>query len=111
MNFSVALMVSSGKDLTEYMKDGRMEWRNYGITLFMIFLFLAWSAVAFTDFSGKVVAVKDGDTLEVMKEDVAVQVRLYGIDCPEKGQALGQREKQFASDLAFGKSEAKAFSK
>ena len=73
--------------------------------------FLAWTAAAFADFSGKVVAVKDGDTLEVMKEDVAVQVRLYGIDCPEKGQALGQREKQFASDLAFGKSEAKAFSK
>ena len=77
--------------------------RNYGITLFIIFLFLAWSAAAFADFSGKVVAVKDGDTLEVMKEGVAVRVRLYGIDCPEKGQAFGQRAKQFASDLAFGK--------
>ncbi len=77
--------------------------RNYGITLFLVFLFLAWSAVAFADFSGKVVAVKDGDTLEVMKERVAVRVRLYGIDCPEKGQAFGQRAKQFASDLAFGK--------
>lgn len=77
--------------------------RNYGITLFLIFLFLAWSAAAFADFSGKVVAVKDGDTLEVMKEGVAVQIRLYGIDCPEKGQAFGQRAKKFASDLAFGK--------
>jgi endonuclease YncB( thermonuclease family) len=77
--------------------------RNYGVRLFMIFLFLAWSAAAFADFSGKVVAVKDGDTLEVMKEGVAVRVRLYGIDCPEKGQAFGQRAKQFASDLAFGK--------
>lgn len=77
--------------------------KKYGITLFMIFLFLAWSAAAFADFSGKVVAVKDGDTLEVMKEGAAVRVRLYGIDCPEKGQAFGERAKQFASGLAFGK--------
>ena len=79
------------------------ERRNYGITLFMIFLFLTWSAAAFADFSGKVVAVKDGDTLEIMKKGVAVRVRLYGIDCPERGQAFGQMAKQFASDLAFGK--------
>jgi hypothetical protein len=42
----------------------------------MIFLFLNWSAVAFADFSGKVVALKDGDTLEAMKEGVAVRVHL-----------------------------------
>jgi endonuclease YncB( thermonuclease family) len=88
-------------------KEGRNDVmtykRNYGVTLFTIFLFLAWSAAAFADFSGKVVAVKDGDTLEVMKEGVAVRVRLYGIDCPKKGQAFGQRAKKFASDLAFGK--------
>jgi micrococcal nuclease len=81
----------------------RLRRKSLKITLFAIFLFLAWSAAAFADFSGKVVAVKDGDTLEVMKERVAVRVRLYGIDCPEKGQAFGQRAKQFASDLAFGK--------
>ena len=69
----------------------------------MIFLFLAWSATAFADFSGKVVAVTDGDTLKVMKEGVAVRVRLWGIDCPEMGQAFGKRAKQFASGLAFGK--------
>lgn len=40
------------------------ERRNYSITLFMIFLFLAWIGATFADFSGKVVAVKDGDTLE-----------------------------------------------
>jgi endonuclease YncB( thermonuclease family) len=28
---------------------------------------------------------------------------LSGIDCPEKGQAFGQKAKQAASDLAFGK--------
>jgi len=80
-----------------------MDKRNYGITLFMIFLFLAWTAASFADFSGKVVAVKDGDTLEVLTNRVAVRVRLYGIDCPEKGQAFGQKAKQFTSDQVFGK--------
>ena len=47
--------------------------------------------------------MKDGDTLGVMKEGVAVRVRLSGIDCPEKGQAFGQRAMQAASDLTFGK--------
>jgi micrococcal nuclease len=84
-------------------KDVMTEKSNYGIKLFIIFLSLAWAAAAFADFSGKVVAIKDGDTLEVMKEGVAVRIRLYGIDCPEKGQAFGQKAKQFASDLAFGK--------
>jgi endonuclease YncB( thermonuclease family) len=77
--------------------------RNYRIALLMIFFFLSWSVFAFADFSGKVVAVKDGDTIEVVKEGVAVRVRLYGIDCPEKGQAFGQKAKQFVSGLAFGK--------
>ena len=77
--------------------------RNYGITLLMFFVCLVWTPAAFADFSGKVVAVKDGDTLEVMKEGFAVRVRLYGIDCPEKGQAFGRRAKHFTSDLAFRK--------
>jgi endonuclease YncB( thermonuclease family) len=33
----------------------------------------------------------------------AVRSWLSGIDCPEKGQAYGQKAKHAASDLAFGK--------
>ncbi|MHC2990731.1 SNase-like nuclease [Pontibacter sp. HJ8] len=51
----------------------------------------------------KVVGVKDGDTFEVLRNGQPVTVRLYGIDTPEKNQAFGQKAKQFASDLAFGK--------
>ncbi|MDX5419013.1 MAG: thermonuclease family protein [Hymenobacteraceae bacterium] len=51
----------------------------------------------------KVVGVKDGDTFEVLRNGQTITVRLFGIDTPEKNQAYGQRAKQFASDLAFGK--------
>lgn len=54
-------------------------------------------------FSGKVVGVSDGDTITVMHEDKGEKVRLYGIDCPEKGQAFGQKAKRFTSDMVFGK--------
>lgn len=54
-------------------------------------------------FTGRVVGVTDGDTLSVMRNGAAVKIRLYGIDCPEKGQPFTNRAKQFVSDLAFGK--------
>jgi micrococcal nuclease len=73
------------------------------IRVALLFAALCWPTAAFADFTGKVVAVKDGDTLEVLTGGVAVRVRLSGIDCPEKGQAFGQRAKQAASDLTFGK--------
>lgn len=54
-------------------------------------------------FTGKVVRVIDGDSISVMHDGKAEQVRLNGIDCPEKGQAFGKRAKQATSSLAFGK--------
>lgn len=54
------------------------------------------------DFSGPVVSVLDGDTLEVLHDQYPERIRLSGIDCPEKQQAFGQRAKQAASALAFG---------
>lgn len=54
------------------------------------------------DFSGPVVSVLDGDTLEGLHSNHAERIRLNGIDCPEKGQAYGIRAKQDASELVFG---------
>jgi micrococcal nuclease len=53
-------------------------------------------------FTGKVVAIADGDTLSVLRDGKAVKIRLHGIDTPEKAQAFGTRARQFASDLVFG---------
>jgi len=55
------------------------------------------------EFSGSVVSVLDGDTIEVLHSLHPERIRLSGIDCPEKGQAYGNRAKQAASELVFGK--------
>src|SRR5215216_7921620 len=54
-------------------------------------------------FTGQVVGVMDGDTIAVMHHNKAERIRLFGIDCPEKGQAFGKRAKQAASELVFKK--------
>ena len=69
----------------------------------LIVVFLLSVAVFGKDFSGRVVRVIDGDSIEVLHGGRAEQLRLSGIDCPEMGQAFGRRAKQFTSQLAFGK--------
>lgn len=54
-------------------------------------------------FTGKVISVKDGDTMVVLFENKPITVRLEHIDCPEKNQPFGYKAKQFVSDFCFGK--------
>jgi endonuclease YncB( thermonuclease family) len=51
------------------------------------------------DFTGPVVSVLDGDTIEVLHHQHSERIRLSGIDCPEKGQAYGNNAKHAASAL------------
>jgi endonuclease YncB( thermonuclease family) len=53
--------------------------------------------------SGNVVGVTDGDNITVLHEGRQEQIRLWGIDCPEKGQDFGTKAKQETSTLVFGK--------
>jgi micrococcal nuclease len=46
--------------------------------------------VCAADFSGPVVSVLDGDTIEVLHNHHAERIRLNGINCPEKGHAYGK---------------------
>ena len=60
-------------------------------------------ALPVNQFSGPVVSVLDGDTIEVLHNELSERIRLNGIDCPEKRQAYGQKAKHAASALVFGK--------
>ncbi len=51
----------------------------------------------------KCVGVTDGDTVRVLAGRRMLKVRLFGIDCPERGQDFGRKAKQFTSSLVFGK--------
>lgn len=54
-------------------------------------------------FEGKVTAIKDGDTYKVFYDGIEQTIRLSHVDCPEKKQPFGNKAKQFASDICFGK--------
>jgi len=54
------------------------------------------------EFSGRVVGISDGDTITLMHDGAGEKIRLHGIDCPEGGQAFGNRAKQLTSEIAFG---------
>ena len=90
--------------------------KAFRIAIIILFIFYAITALAAepVTFTGKVVGVKDGDTIVVLRYHVQnnpdaltvpsaeqVTIRLAGIDCPEKAQAFGQRAKQFTSFLVF----------
>lgn len=73
------------------------------LPLLLLLLFAAPACSA--DYPARVVGVSDGDTMTVLTaEKKQVKIRLVGIDAPESGQDFGQRAKQAASELAFGKS-------
>jgi len=67
----------------------------------LVLLLMAAPATAQT-FTGEVVGVKDGDTVEIMRGGRAVTVRLHGIDTPESGQPFGTRAKQYTATQVFG---------
>ena len=58
-----------------------------------------------TEFIAKVIAIKDGDSIEILYEGKTIPIRLADIDCPElrKSQPFGMAAKKFTSALCFGK--------
>jgi endonuclease YncB( thermonuclease family) len=54
---------------------------------------------------GKVVGVRDGDTIVILFDGKPLVIRLAHIDCPElkKKQPFGAAAKKFTSDFCFGK--------
>ncbi|MGZ5285088.1 MAG: thermonuclease family protein [Kaistella sp.] len=67
-------------------------------------VFLLLSVFVFAQsYRGKVVGIKDGDTVVLLIENTPQTIRLEHIDAPEKNQPYGARAKQFASGFCFGK--------
>jgi micrococcal nuclease len=69
--------------------------------LFAAFLLAFALGTAHADFAGVVVAVLDGDTVDVLVDRQPVRVRLAEIDAPEKGQAFGTRARQALAAAVF----------
>ena len=69
-----------------------------------LFLFAFFSEAPAFPFTGQVVGVIDGDTIEILHNGKAQRIRLQGIDCPEKGQPYGNNAKHATSDLVFARS-------
>ena len=89
-------------------KQSQKKQKNYlskktkPLNLKTILLFLLCAQVYSQTLTGKVIGVKDGDTVVVI--DAAnnqTTLRLAEVDCPEKAQAFGTKAKQFTSDQVY----------
>lgn len=69
----------------------------------VLLFFLIFTSCATSAQTGKVVSVKDGDTIEMMINGKAVRIRLFGVDAPEKGQPFGEKARLYCADLCFNK--------
>ena len=84
-------IVALGAHRRQTQTELTLKIRFVALTVFLILTF-AVAAFARSEFSGKVVWVADGDTITVLAPgNQQVMVRLYGIDCPEKGKPLARR--------------------
>lgn len=52
---------------------------------------------------GKVVGIKDGDSIEILVDDEVIIVDFKGVDCPEYKQPFGKEAAQFTRNLCIGK--------
>jgi endonuclease YncB( thermonuclease family) len=73
---------------------------NYSAAILVALLWFFSGQAHAGDFTGKLVKVLDGDTVEVLHDGKAERIRLAQIDCPEKGQPFGQVAKQYVLDVA-----------
>jgi endonuclease YncB( thermonuclease family) len=90
--FAAELLESSGNSAKILMKK------------FIYIKLLFISTLIFSQTKGKIIKIKDGDTVVVLLEGKTQEtLRLADVDCPENSQAFGKNAKQFTSSQVFGK--------
>lgn len=75
-------------------------------TIFLIIsllLLIGSKSVADTSIKGVVKKIIDGDSLVILAGKKSIEVRLYGIDCPEYGQPFSLKAKNFSKKQVLGK--------
>lgn len=72
-----------------------------GLIFVALVVATGWAQAA--EFTGKVIAVMDGDTLMVMQGHNPVKVRLAEMDAPEKAQPYGMESQQSLAKMVMGK--------
>ncbi len=55
-----------------------------------------------SEINGKVIKIKDGDTIDIFFNGKPLTIRFAHIDCPEKKQPFGNVAKKFTADKCFG---------
>lgn len=73
------------------------------LLLLLVLLFAADARAGKPFLEGRVVAVLDGDSLDVLVDGATRRIRVAGIDSPERGQPWAERSKQALSERVFGK--------
>ena len=74
---------------------------KFGILVLMFFLL---SQLELKTINGKVVSIKDGDTITIKDQrDKLYKIRLSDIDAPEIGQPFGRPAKRLLEDLVLNK--------
>lgn len=86
------------------MIDRQSAIRRTTFGMLTIAALLQLSATATAEFNGQVLAVVDGDTIEVLDEtSTQVSLRLSGIDAPDTGQPYSVASSQHLDMLLAGK--------
>lgn len=76
----------------------------YQASLYAALLFLCASiAQAADSWTGEVIRVLDGDTVEVLRHRAPVRIRLANIDAPERSQAFGSRSREYLASMTYRK--------
>lgn len=75
------------------------------LSCLLIAFLLLLPVSAFCKFiTGKVVGISDGDTITIIDDGKnRYKIRLYGVDCPESGQAFGNAAKKHTAALTAQK--------